>query len=167
MFEVRNLSAGYQDTKVLFGASLTVNAGELVTLLGRNRMGKSRVVRAILGMLPPTVGTISFGGVDLAGLAPFRIARRGIGLVPKGQCVCDNLTVEENLRATARASSDRATEGLKNPPVLVNRTLKLRSTCVGSERYGGYWTALVVNWNCKSMPDTKLGSAFEYLLRGV
>jgi branched-chain amino acid transport system ATP-binding protein len=107
MLEIRNLSAGYQGTTVLFGVSLTVNTGEFVTLLGRNGMGKSTAVRAVLGMIPPTAGTISFRGVDLARLAPFQIARLGIGLVPEGRCVCDNLTVEENLCATARASSDR------------------------------------------------------------
>jgi branched-chain amino acid transport system ATP-binding protein len=102
MLEVRDLCAGYQGTAVLLGVSLTVRSGEFVTLLGRNGMGKSTTVRSIVGMITPTAGTISFASKSLAGVQPFRIARLGIGLVPEGRCVCANLTVEENLLATAR-----------------------------------------------------------------
>jgi branched-chain amino acid transport system ATP-binding protein len=138
MLEIRNLSAGYQGTAVLFGLSLTVKPGQFVTLLGRNGMGKSTTVRAIFRLVSPTSGTITFDGDDLAGVAPFRIARRGIGLVPEGRCVCDKLTVEENLRATGRACSrdtDWSVEGVYELfPQLARRKTNLGSQLSGGEQ---------------------------------
>jgi branched-chain amino acid transport system ATP-binding protein len=86
---------------VLHGISLAVGAGEVVTLLGRNGMGKTTTVKAIMGLIAPAGGRIAFDGADLAGLPPHRIAQRGIGLVPEGRQVFPTLTVEENLVATA------------------------------------------------------------------
>jgi branched-chain amino acid transport system ATP-binding protein len=106
-------------------------------------MGKSTVVRAILGMLPRTSGTISFGGVDLAGLASFRIARLGIGLVPEGRCVCDNLTVEENLRATARAGSNDARWTSDGVCALFPQ-LALRKSNLGNQLSGGEQQLLAI-----------------------
>jgi branched-chain amino acid transport system ATP-binding protein len=107
--EVRGLEAGYGDTRVLFGIDLDIGHGELVTLLGRNGMGKTTTVRAILGLVPPMAGRVVIDGRDVAGLPPHRIARLGIGLVPEGRQVFPSLTVEEHLRAVARppTSTDR------------------------------------------------------------
>ena len=80
-----------------------VGEGEVVTLLGRNGMGKTTTIRAIMGLLPPRGGTARFDGVPLAGLPPYRIAQRGLGLVPEGRQIFPTLTVEENLIATAAA----------------------------------------------------------------
>lgn len=143
MLEVRNLSAGYQGTAVLFGVSLTVKPGEFVTLLGRNGMGKSTTVRAILGMIPFTEGAISFGGTNLAGLAPFRIARRGIGLVPEGRCVCDNLTVEENLLATARSRAGDVNWSVEGVYDLFPQ-LARRKTNLGNQLSGGEQQLLAI-----------------------
>ncbi|MBB5689158.1 ABC transporter ATP-binding protein [Roseomonas alkaliterrae] len=101
MLAVENLVAGYQGSRVLHGISFAVGAGEVVTLLGRNGMGKTTTVRAIMGLVPPTAGRIAFAGADVTGLPPHRIASRGIGLVPEGRQVFPTLTVEENLVATA------------------------------------------------------------------
>jgi branched-chain amino acid transport system ATP-binding protein len=101
MLAVENLVAGYQGSRVLHGISFTVGAGEVVTLLGRNGMGKTTTVRAIMGLVPPAAGRIAFAGADVTGLPPHRIASRGIGLVPEGRQVFPTLTVEENLVATA------------------------------------------------------------------
>jgi len=83
--------------------SFSVAAGEVVTFLGRNGMGKSTTFAAIMGLLPSTGGRVTFGGLTLTGLAPYRIAQAGLGLVPEGRQVFPTLTVEENLVATAAA----------------------------------------------------------------
>ncbi|WP_186419026.1 ABC transporter ATP-binding protein [Bosea sp. CS1GBMeth4] len=101
MLTVENLDAGYGEAQILFGVDLSVGAGEVVTLLGRNGMGKTTTVRAIMGLIPPRSGRVSFGGVDLTGSAPFRLAQAGIGLVPEGRQIFPTLSVEENLVATA------------------------------------------------------------------
>jgi branched-chain amino acid transport system ATP-binding protein len=101
MLAVQGLVAGYGGSRVLHGIDLHVGAGEVVTLLGRNGMGKTTTIRAIMGLLPADAGRIAFDGADITGLAPHRIAQRGIGLVPEGRQVFPTLSVEENLVATA------------------------------------------------------------------
>jgi len=88
---------------VLFDVNLAVAEGEVVTLLGRNGMGKTTAIRVLMGLLPASSGTARFAGVPLIGLAPYRIARLGLGLVPEGRRIFPTLTVEENLVATAAA----------------------------------------------------------------
>ncbi len=101
MLAVENLVAGYGAARVLHGVSFAVGAGEVVTLLGRNGMGKTTTVRAVMGLVRPSAGRIAFDGADVTGQPPHRIARHGIGLVPEGRQVFPTLTVEENLVATA------------------------------------------------------------------
>ena len=101
MLEVRELETAYGASQVLFGVSLEVRAGEVVTLLGRNGMGKTTTVRSIVGTTRPRKGALRFGGEAIFGLPSYRIAQKGIGLVPEGRQVFPNLTVRENLVATA------------------------------------------------------------------
>ena len=101
MLEVSGLEAGYGDGRVLFGVELAVGTGEVVTLLGRNGMGKTTTVRAVMGIMRLQAGRVSFHGRPLHGLPPHRVAQAGIGLVPEGRQVFPNLTVRENLVATA------------------------------------------------------------------
>ena len=101
MLEVRGLQTAYGRSQVLFGIDLDVRAGEVVTLLGRNGMGKSTTVRSIMGIVEPRAGTIRFEGKPLERLPSYRIAQSGLGLVPEGRQVFPNLTVYENLVATA------------------------------------------------------------------
>jgi len=101
VLNVAGLQAGYADSRVLFGVSLTVNPGEVVTLLGRNGMGKTTTVRAIMGILRPSGGEVRLDGARIDGMPPFRIARAGLGLVPEGRQIFPALTVRENLTATA------------------------------------------------------------------
>jgi branched-chain amino acid transport system ATP-binding protein len=113
MLRLDNLTAGYGGSQVLFGIDLAVGAGEVVTLLGRNGMGKTTTIRAIMGLLPSVGGRIWGGGVALdgsavAGLPAHRVARFGLGLVPEGRQVFPTLTVEENLLATAANRSGRS-----------------------------------------------------------
>ncbi len=108
MLEVDALAAAYGQSQVLFGVSFGVRAGEVATLLGRNGMGKTTTVRSIMGMVPIRGGTIAFQGKPLNGLPSYRVAQAGIGLVPEGRQVFANLTVRENLVATAAKRSGRA-----------------------------------------------------------
>jgi branched-chain amino acid transport system ATP-binding protein len=102
---VRGLQTAYGRSQVLFGVDLEMQAGQVVSLLGRNGMGKTTTVRSIMGITPPKSGRIRFEGRDLNALPSYRIAQAGIGLVPEGRQVFPNLTVRENLLATARRGS--------------------------------------------------------------
>ena len=101
MLRVEGLDAGYGDAQALFGVSFAIGAGEAVTLIGRNGMGKTTTIRAIMGLNPPRGGSVHFEGARIDGLPPHEIARRGIGLVPEGRQIFVRLSVEENLVATA------------------------------------------------------------------
>src|SRR3979490_1545855 len=107
MFEVSGLEAGYGDGRVLFGVELAVGAGEVVTLLGRNGMGKTTTLSAVMGICRPQSGTVRLDGASIGHLPPYRIARLGLGLVPEGRQIFPNLTVRENLVATAANRSQR------------------------------------------------------------
>ena len=105
MLRIDAIETAYGTSQVLFGMSLAVEAGEVVTLMGRNGMGKTTTIRSIMGLVPPAAGAITFDGRPIAGLPPHRIARAGIGLVPEGRQIFPNLTVRENLVATAHNDS--------------------------------------------------------------
>lgn len=101
MLEVAALQAGYGQSQVLYEVSFAVGEGEVVTLLGRNGMGKTTTIKSIMGLVPALGGTVSLAGSRLTGRPPFRIAQTGIGLVPEGRQIFPTLTAEENLIATA------------------------------------------------------------------
>jgi len=102
MLEVHDVDAFYGDSQVLFGMSIAVRSGEVVTLLGRNGMGKTTTVQTILGIVKPRTGTVTFNGTRIDRLPSYAVARAGIGLVPEGRQIFPNLSVRENLIATAR-----------------------------------------------------------------
>ena len=102
MLQVTGLETAYGRSQVLFGVDLNIGKAEVISLLGRNGMGKTTTVRSIMGMAPPNSGSILLDGKSLTGLPSYRIAQAGIGLVPEGRQVFPNLTVRENLVATAR-----------------------------------------------------------------
>ena len=101
MLAVEALEAAYGLSQVLFGVSFGIDAGQVVTLLGRNGMGKTTTVRAIMGIVPPRGGIVRFDGRPIHALPSYRIAQLGLGLVPEGRQIFPNLTVRENLVATA------------------------------------------------------------------
>jgi len=103
MLTVDHLAAAYGPAQVLFDISFDVGTGEVITLLGRNGMGKTTTIRTLMGLLPARSGRVVFDGSLLAGLPPYRIAQAGLGLVPEGREIFPTLTVEENLVATAAA----------------------------------------------------------------
>ena len=107
LLELDGIETCYGLSKVLFGVSLAIASGEMVTLMGRNGMGKSTTVRSIMGLTPAMAGAIRFDGQQIRGLPTYRVAKLGIGLVPEGRQVFPNLTTRENLVATAaRRGSD-------------------------------------------------------------
>ena len=109
LLELRDIETSYGLSRVLFGMSLTVGSGEMVSLLGRNGMGKTTTVRSIMGLTPAAAGSIRFAGKEISRLPSYRVAKLGIGLVPEGRQVFPNLTTLENLLATA-ADRSRAAE---------------------------------------------------------
>jgi len=119
LLEVSEIETSYGLSRVLFGVSLRVAAGEMVSLLGRNGMGKTTTVRSIMGLTPAAAGSIRFGGEDIRELAAYRVAKRGIGLVPEGRQVFPNLTTRENLVATA------ANRGGTNAPWTLDKVCAL------------------------------------------
>ena len=103
MLSVRHLAVAYGPAQVLFDIDFSVDAGEVVTLIGRNGMGKTTTILAVMGLLPIRSGAVVFNGRSLVGLPAFRIAQSGLGLVPEGRQVFPTLTAEENLIATSSA----------------------------------------------------------------
>jgi branched-chain amino acid transport system ATP-binding protein len=134
---LEGLEAAYGVSQVLFGVDLEVGTGQLVTLLGRNGMGKTTTVRTVMGIMRLQAGQVTFHGRPLHGLPPHRVAQAGVGLVPEGRQVFPNLTVRENLVATA-ANRRRVPE-----PWTVERVFQLfpqlaaRARSLGSALSGG------------------------------
>jgi branched-chain amino acid transport system ATP-binding protein len=101
LLEVKDLHSGYGSSQVLFGISLSIEAGGVSTLLGRNGMGKTTTVRAILGLTPAFAGSVRFCGERVESFSPDRIARMGLAVVPEGRQIFPTLSVQENLLAFA------------------------------------------------------------------
>jgi branched-chain amino acid transport system ATP-binding protein len=101
LLAVDKIETRYGLSQVLFGISLSIAAGEMVTLMGRNGMGKTTTVRSIMGLTPAMAGSIRFAGNEIGSLPSFRVAKLGVGLVPEGRQIFPNLTTRENLVATA------------------------------------------------------------------
>ena len=139
MLEIRGLQASYGVSQALFGVDLEVDTGEVVTLMGRNGMGKTTTVNCIMGLLPVKAGSIRIHGQEMGGLPSFRIAQAGVGLVPEGRQIFPNLTVIENLRVTAanRQSVEKPWEldrVLQMFPALFERRHSLGSLLSGGEQ---------------------------------
>ena len=101
LLDVKGIETFYGRSQVLFGMALAVHAGEVVTLMGRNGMGKTTTIRSIMGLTPAASGSIRFRDSEIRGLASYRVAKLGVGLVPEGRQIFPNLSVRENLIATA------------------------------------------------------------------
>ena len=104
MLEVRRLSAGYGRAQVLFDLDLELRPGEVAVLAGRNGAGKSTTLKAIMGLIAPSAGEVSFQGRRIDGLEPFEVARLGLGYVPEDRRIFTDLTVNENLAVGSRPS---------------------------------------------------------------
>jgi branched-chain amino acid transport system ATP-binding protein len=132
----------YGLSQVLFGVSLAIAPGEMVTLMGRNGMGKTTTVRSIMGLTPARAGAIRFMGGDIRGLSSYRVAQCGIGLVPEGRQIFPNLSVRENLLATA-VQRDGAEWTLDKVYALFPR-LAEREGSMGNQLSGGEQQMLAI-----------------------
>ena len=144
MLRVHGLTAFYGASQALFGMELAIEAGEIACLMGRNGMGKTTTVSAVMGLLPARDGTIEFEGRRIERLPAFRIARLGLGLVPEGRQIFPNLTVRENLVAAAANRTARPS------PWTVERTMQFfprlaeRQRNMGNQLSGGEQQMLAI-----------------------
>jgi branched-chain amino acid transport system ATP-binding protein len=142
MLSIRELHAGYGATPILFGVSLEVQQGEAVALLGKNGMGKSTLLKAVMGFLRPSRGSVALDGRTLTGLTPHDIARLGVGFVPENRRVFPGLTVRENLelglsalaRRPAVVRRERLTQVFRHFPRLDERIDQPARTLSGGEQ---------------------------------
>jgi len=136
---VRNLHAQYGKGHILHGVDFSVAAGEIVSLIGRNGSGRSTTLKAMMGLVAPTQGSVTLDSVDVAGRQPFEIARSGIAYVPEERLVFASLTVEQNLQlgvASERRNAPRwtVTEMYDYFPLLVERRKTLAGSLSGGEQ---------------------------------
>ncbi|MGP9820090.1 ABC transporter ATP-binding protein [Salinarimonas sp. NSM] len=143
MLSVRHLESSYGPAQVLFDISFDVGEGEVVTLLGRNGMGKTTTVNSILGLVRPKGGEIAFEGRPIRGLPSYEVAQCGIGLVPEGRQIFPTLTVEENLVATAATRFGAPRWTLERIYALFPR-LQERRRNLGSQLSGGEQQMLAI-----------------------
>ncbi|TNE38901.1 MAG: ABC transporter ATP-binding protein [Alphaproteobacteria bacterium] len=144
MLELEDIETFYGQSQVLFGMSLSIKEGEVVTLMGRNGMGKTTTIRSIMGLTPARGGRITFRGQDITALPAYRIAKAGIGLVPEGRRISPNLSVEENLIATAsKGTSGNGKWTLQSVYQLFPR-LQERQTSMGNQLSGGEQQMLAI-----------------------
>ncbi|MEI2301840.1 ABC transporter ATP-binding protein [Ensifer sp. MJa1] len=134
LLEIKGLETFYGASQALFGVNLDVREGEVVALMGRNGMGKTTTINSILGLVRPRAGAISFADKPIFGMRPHRIARLGLGLVPEGRRCFPNLTVRENLVATARGSAWTLDKVVTLFPRLGERRDQYANTLSGGEQ---------------------------------
>ena len=144
LLEVDQLETSYGASQVLFGLSLQIKPGEAVTLLGRNGMGKTTTVRSILGLTRCSKGSIAFRGERIERMAPDRIARMGIALVPEGRQIFPNLSVRENLVAFADNRSGRAQPWTPQKVLEFFPRLAERADNMGNQLSGGEQQMLAI-----------------------
>jgi branched-chain amino acid transport system ATP-binding protein len=153
MLEVRALETSYGRSQVLFGVDFSVPAGKVVTLLGRNGMGKTTTVRSVMGIARPRSGTISFAGKEIQGLPSYRIAQAGLGLVPEGRQVFPNLTVRENLVATAANRRGNRSPWTLERIFALFPQLQERQRHYGNQLSGGEQQMLAIGRALMTNPD--------------
>ncbi|MFQ5691428.1 MAG: ABC transporter ATP-binding protein [Nitrospinota bacterium] len=144
MLEVADIHTYYGASQVLFGVSLEVGAGDVVTLMGRNGMGKTTTVRSILGLTPPRAGRIRFEGVEIQNRPSHSVARAGLALVPEGRQVFPNLTVRENLVVAAANRTGMAEPWTLSRVYEMFPTLEERKNALGSTLSGGEQQMLAI-----------------------
>jgi branched-chain amino acid transport system ATP-binding protein len=141
VLDISGIETSYGLSQVLFGVSLSIAAGEMVTLMGRNGMGKTTTVRSIMGLTPARAGSIRFGGAEIRGWPPYKVAQRGVGLVPEGRQIFPNLSVRENLLATA---AKRASEWTLDNVYRLFPRLAERDASMGNQLSGGEQQMLAI-----------------------
>ena len=144
LLTVEGIDTFYGRSQVLFGMSLSIRAGEVVTLMGRNGMGKTTTIRSIMGLTPASRGRIGFRDADIRGLPSYRVAKIGVGLVPEGRQIFPNLSVKENLIATAANRSGTAQPWSYERVIELFPRLAERAGNMGNQLSGGEQQMLAV-----------------------
>ncbi len=144
LIEVTNLNTYYDDSHILRDLSIVLNPGETLGLMGRNGMGKTTLIRSIMGLVRPRTGTVTVAGDDATRDAPFRIARRGIAYVPEGRGIFASLTVAENLAIAERDGHDGKRDWTQNRVLELFPRLKERYSNGGNQLSGGEQQMLAV-----------------------
>jgi branched-chain amino acid transport system ATP-binding protein len=144
LLELHDVETRYGQSQVLFGVSLAIAPAEMVTLMGRNGMGKTTTVRSIMGLTPASGGTIRFGGSETRGLAAYRVAKLGIGLVPEGRQIFPNLSTRENLVAAAANRNAAADPWTLDKVYGLFPRLSERSATMGVQLSGGEQQMLAI-----------------------
>ncbi len=143
--KVAGIESSYGESQVLFGMSLDIGEGEVVTLLGRNGMGKTTTVRTIMGMLKPQAGEIHYRGQAIHGMPSYLVAQAGLGLVPEGRQIFPNLSVHENLVATAANRNNSADPWTADKIYELFPGLAARRNNMGSQLSGGEQQMLAIS----------------------
>jgi len=144
LLEVEGIDTAYGASQVLFGLSFSVDRGEVVTLMGRNGMGKTTTVRSIMGLTPARSGQIRFMGREIQSTPAYRIAKLGLGLVPEGRQIFPNLSVRENLIATAANRAGHASPWTMERVLDLFPRLAERIGNMGNQLSGGEQQMLAV-----------------------
>lgn len=158
MFSIDNLTAHYGSSQALFGMTLQVNEGEVVTLLGRNGMGKTTTLHSAMGILPSiggkiTSGTVTYKSNNITGTHAFKIARLGLALVPEGRQIFPNLTVRENLIATAANRQSHQRVWTEDRVLRLFPPLSERLSSMGNLLSGGEQQMLAIGRALMTNPD--------------
>ena len=153
LLNVEKIESSYDNSRVLFGITIRIGVGEMVTLLGRNGMGKTSTIRSIMGLLKPHSGEIYFKGKAVTGYPSYKVAQEGIGLVPEGRQIFPNLSVVENLVAT------EANRLSKRDPWSVSKVFELfpalkdRKNHMGNQLSGGEQQMLAISRALMTNPE--------------
>ena len=153
LLNVEKIESSYDNSQVLFGITIRIGVGEMVTLLGRNGMGKTSTIRSIMGLLKPHSGEIYFKGKAVTGYPSYKVAQEGIGLVPEGRQIFPNLSVVENLVAT---EANRLSKG---DPWSVGKVFELfpalkdRKNHMGNQLSGGEQQMLAISRALMTNPE--------------
>jgi branched-chain amino acid transport system ATP-binding protein len=153
LLEARELHAYYGASHVLHGVDFRIRRGEIVGLMGRNGMGKSTLIRSMLGIVKPRHGEVRVCGTPMTGADPYRVARQGIAYVPEGRGIFPNLTVRENLVMAARAGPDGRRDWTLERALAVFPRLAERLGHQGAQLSGGEQQMLTIGRALLTNPD--------------
>jgi branched-chain amino acid transport system ATP-binding protein len=144
ILEVKNLSASYGASQILFGVNLEVDKGEAVCIIGRNGVGKSTTLKTLMGNLKPLSGSIVFDGKSIGGMKSYQCSRLGIAFVPQGRHIFPNLSTKENLLLSARKGIEGGTDWTMEKIYQLFPVLKNRETSMGARLSGGEQQMLTI-----------------------
>jgi branched-chain amino acid transport system ATP-binding protein len=156
LLELNAINTFYGRSHILFDVSLSVEKGEVVSLLGRNGAGKSTTFRSIIGLTPPQTGEVTFRGERVSGLRAFRICRKGIGFVPEDRRCFPDLTVRENLEVAARREKEVAVPWTIERIYALFPRLQEREKNLGSQLSGGEQQMLTIARTLMTNPEVLL-----------